>query len=670
MATVKCILAEQGGKGGGSSVQVGSIRIETPPTKTAYLAGETFNPAGMKIIASYTVDNIPFSESDVTGSCTFSPSPLVDGTTNVVVSYTDGNGVTVTVNQPVTVTPVVVNITATTLPTKVSYEYGDTLDITGLVITATYSNGQTAAVSASCSPTSLNTVGSQNITATYSENGVTVTTTFQVTVNRKTIVIPTWKGSLTYNGNQQSANDTSLWNNLTSNVVLGGTLTGTNAGDYTATVTPGANYRWPDGTTVAKDVTWNIGVLVVTAPTATNTSFTYDGNSHVPTFTYNSTYVEIGGDYTSKTNAGNYSAAFTLKNKTSTKWSDNNSTTDKTIAWSIAQANGSVTLSPSIVAIGSSNYSDGVTVTVSRLGTGAVTCSAAPAGITITVNGTTITVKGNGSTAVAETNITVSVAASTNYKAATATLKVSATYWVEPDNGSTPTTAWWNGLSDSIQGLTDAQLQAMVGKELSVTLNSAVLGTTTHKVVCIGYNLDRDKSNTSRKTLTFQTLNCLAQTTVFGSSNGKWTGSTVRTQCQNYYNALPFKSAVKTVSKGTCTEINSSQSGTPTYQDETVFLPSDCEMGFIAGKSASAGKGYAASYDEFCQQNTSKTAYQYYTNNTRRIKKLGDSGSAQYYWERSLRYNNADYACLVIGDGTPGSYAYDYSGGFAPAFVI
>lgn len=669
MASVKCILAEQGGKGGGAAVQVGSITITTPPTKTSYLAGDTFNPVGMVVTASYTLDGVPFSESEVTGSCTFSPSPLVDGTTHVVVSYTDGNGVTVTTSQAVTVTHKLVSIAATTLPTKVTYEYGDTLATAGLVVTATYSDNQTAAISASCSPTALNTVGTQTITATYTENGVTKTCTFQVTVNRKTITVPTWKGTLTYNGSQQSADNTSLWNNFTTNMTIGGTTTGTNAGDYSASFTPSANYRWPDGTTTAKSVTWSIGVLSIAVPTANTTSFTYNGNTQGPTFTYNSTYVTAGGDSSVKTNAGNYTATFTLKSTTNTKWSDN-TTAAKSIGWSIAKANGSVTLSVASVAISSSNYSSGVAVTVTRNGDGAVSCSTAPTGITISVSGTTITVKGNGSTAVSETSITVTVAEGTNYKSATTTLKVSATYWVEPTNGSTPTNAWWTGLSDSIQGLTDTQLQAMVGKELSITLSSAVLGTTTHKVVCIGYNLDRDKNNTSRKTLTFQTLNCLAQTTVFGSSNASWNGSTVRTQCQNYYNALPFKSAVKTVSKGTCTAINSSQSGTPTYQDETVFLPSDCEMGFPAGHDYSNGKGYAASYDEFCQQNTSKTAYQYYNSNTRRIKKLGDSGSAQYYWERSLRYNDANYACYVRSDGKPSDSGYNGSLGFAPAFVI
>lgn len=97
MATIKCILAEQGGKGGGgSALQISSITITTPPTKTAYLAGENFDPAGMVVTGKFTIDGIPFNESEVTGSCSFSPSPITDGTTAITVTYTDGNGVTAT----------------------------------------------------------------------------------------------------------------------------------------------------------------------------------------------------------------------------------------------------------------------------------------------------------------------------------------------------------------------------------------------------------------------------------------------------------------------------------------------------------------------------------------------------------------------------------------------
>lgn len=94
-------------------------------------------------------------------------------------------------------------------------------------------------------------------------------------------------------------------------------------------------------------------------------------------------------------------------------------------------------------------------------------------------------------------------------------------------------------------------------------------------------------------------------------------------------------------------------------------------MGFPKGADYSNGKGYAASYDEFCQQNISKTAYQYYISNNSRIKYLGDSSSsACNYWERSLFRNGTYLACTVFSDGKPNIGNYKYNSGFAPAFVI
>ena len=69
-------------------------------------------------------------------------------------------------------------------------------------------------------------------------------------------VVPTQNGTLTYNGQAQSPS----WNSYDPNALtLGGVTTGTNAGTYKATLTPGANYRWNDGTTNAKTVAWTIG---------------------------------------------------------------------------------------------------------------------------------------------------------------------------------------------------------------------------------------------------------------------------------------------------------------------------------------------------------------------------------------------------------------------------
>ena len=572
------------------------IEVTTKPTKTSYLAGDSFNSAGMVVTASYGTGQAVLATAEVSGY-SVSPSVLTDGTTSVTITYSEG-GETCTTTLPVTVTHRLSAITVTTKPNKLTYEYGDTLVTTGMVVTASYSDSQTKTVTSySCSPTTFSTIGNQVVTVSYTENGVTQTATFNVTVNRKSVAKPTWKSNLTYTGSAQSVSSASYWNNYnTSYMTIGGTTSATNAGTYIATFTPGSNYRWADGTTTAINVNWTIN-----------------------------------------------------------------------------KATGSLSVSPTTVAINGNNYSSGVAVTITRAGDGAISYSPTSiSGLTLSLNGNTLTIKGNGSTPVSATTITIKVAAGTNHTApSNKTITVSAEYWTWGSETATGDAAWWAGLKNWIAGASTSELAACVGKTKSVTLTSAVQGTTTHLVRCIGYNCDRDKSNTSRNTLTFHTKNCLANTTVFGNSNGLWNGSTVRTLCTNYYNAFPGKVSVVTVSKGTATTTNSSQAATPTYQDETVFLPSDCEMGFPKGASYSNGKGYAASYNEFCQQNTSKTAYQYYTSNNSRIKYYGDSGtSAAYYWERSLYYNTANFACRVNGDGQPGSFNCDNSIGFAPAFVI
>ena len=76
------------------------------------------------------------------------------------------------------------------------------------------------------------------------------------TIGRASLTVPAQSGSLTYTGSAQSP----TWSNYDSGkMTLGGTTSGTNAGSYNATFTPGANYKWNDGTTNAKTVAWTIG---------------------------------------------------------------------------------------------------------------------------------------------------------------------------------------------------------------------------------------------------------------------------------------------------------------------------------------------------------------------------------------------------------------------------
>ena len=111
--------------------------------------------------------------------------------------YTDNAGSEVRVKIPSA--PVVVDreldsITVDALPSKTVYEQGDTLDLSGLAINASYADGPSGYVTSySTDPADgavLDTVGQQAITVSYSEISntgiITKTATFNITVNAKT----------------------------------------------------------------------------------------------------------------------------------------------------------------------------------------------------------------------------------------------------------------------------------------------------------------------------------------------------------------------------------------------------------------------------------------------------------------------------------------------------
>lgn len=167
------------------------ISITTVPNKTAYTAGETLDMAGIVVTATYS-DN---STVDITSECAFSPSDgsvVYENTEQVTVTWIWKNAVTYTATQAITVTRVLSSISVTA-PTKTSYYKGDTLDLSGMVVTATYNSGASeAATGYSTSPangSTLSSLGTVTVTASYTENGVTKTASFTVTVSVK---IVTW----------------------------------------------------------------------------------------------------------------------------------------------------------------------------------------------------------------------------------------------------------------------------------------------------------------------------------------------------------------------------------------------------------------------------------------------------------------------------------------------
>jgi len=151
------------------------------------------------------------------------------------------------------------SIAVTTAPSKTTYTALETFNSAGMVVTATYSNGATKNVTSGCTwPTTALNAGTTSITITYSEDGVTKTTTQAITVNKISVTVPSQSGTLTYTGGSRRPS----WNNKpsTSIATYGGTTSGTNAGSYTATFTlvNTSNYKWADTTAAARNVTWSI----------------------------------------------------------------------------------------------------------------------------------------------------------------------------------------------------------------------------------------------------------------------------------------------------------------------------------------------------------------------------------------------------------------------------
>ena len=212
------------------------------------------------------------------------------------------------------------SIAITTPPDNITYLPGEVFDPAGMVVTASYSNGATlTATGWTYSPSGALPEGTSEVEIIYTEAGVTKTAVQAITVERGTISVPTVSGSLTYNGQAQSP---TLTGYDAGKMTLSGDTSGTNAGSYTAVVTPTAQYKWSDGSMEAKDIQWSIAkatpsitfdpasVSLDTSTTSQAVSVTYTGdgtlsaqsdNSGVATASLEGTTLTVTGVETGNT---------------------------------------------------------------------------------------------------------------------------------------------------------------------------------------------------------------------------------------------------------------------------------------------------------------------------------------------------------------------------------
>lgn len=160
------------------------VSITAVKTKTAYYTDETFSTSD--VTATVTYDDASTASKSASDLVFGAVDITTIGTKSLSVSYTeDGETVSTTISISVSERPIVKTLTSiSATKTKTSYEVGETFSTSDVVVTAHYSDSTTATVttSATIGTVDTSTEGSKTLNISYSEGGVTETTTITITV--------------------------------------------------------------------------------------------------------------------------------------------------------------------------------------------------------------------------------------------------------------------------------------------------------------------------------------------------------------------------------------------------------------------------------------------------------------------------------------------------------
>ncbi|MCD8214808.1 MAG: bacterial Ig-like domain-containing protein [Clostridiales bacterium] len=142
-----------------------SISVTTAPTKTVYVAGESFDSSGMVVTGLYNDG----SSEEIT-DYVVSNTTMTSGTNLVYITYDNLYATTAVTVTDKTLT----GITVTSQPSKTSYVAGENFDTNGMIITAEYNDGTSEEITNySYSPVSLST-SDTSVMVTYGNYFVTI----------------------------------------------------------------------------------------------------------------------------------------------------------------------------------------------------------------------------------------------------------------------------------------------------------------------------------------------------------------------------------------------------------------------------------------------------------------------------------------------------------------
>ena len=566
---------------------------EFSATPTAQVAG----------IDSWNVTSIVASEEAGNGKMTIKWSDPAATITSDGVTLATWASTTVVVKEGSYATDKDDSDAVYTLKVTTRNQYANTpLTVTGLT------NGTTYYISFFPETTD----GGINASTTQRDTGV---------ANRITIAnIPSQSGSLTYTGGSQSP----TWSNYnTTYMTIGGTTSGTNAGSYSATFTPTTDYRWSDGTTTAKTVSWSIGKATGTLTVSPN-SIELSPSNLSDTFT-------IGGNHDGTISVVSNNTGIATVSRSGNTVTVNN----------VNQTTGNTTITVSCTA--GTNYT-------------------APSSQSVTVEAKFVSSVLNEN----DWSVIKSVADASQ----------GANYWAVGDrkavtvNGTVGTQAINGTYYVYILGFDHNSSREGTGITFG-TFKTALSGGTDICLVDSHYN---DYStggqkwfnmNHSSNTNSGGWKGCDLRYDVLGStnSNNNDAGTTTATSPVSGTLMAALPSDLRAVMKPMTiyTDNTGGGSNTASYVTASVdYLPLLAEFEIFGTRS------YANSAEQNYQQQ-----YQYYKNGNSKVKyRHSSTSSTAYWWERSPYSGDSSTFCFVNANGSAYANLARDSSGLAPAFRV
>lgn len=210
---------------------------------------------------------------------------------NVVTASYEYEGVTYTCDVTINVTAdTLTGIEVTTQP-KLNYDSGEALDLSGMVVTATYASNKTKVLTKAEYTTSpeegtVLKMADRGSAVTVTADGQTAATN-ALTVTPKSVTIPVAAGSYTYTGEKQRFSFAEGTDADSSYYTLSPAAEGQNAGTYTVTASlkDKTEISWADNTTDDIALTWTIDPKAITPTIADISDQQYTGEQIKPEIT-------------------------------------------------------------------------------------------------------------------------------------------------------------------------------------------------------------------------------------------------------------------------------------------------------------------------------------------------------------------------------------------------